>query len=264
MTDAQAGRNPTEHSPSGQSPNQHSPSGQRRTPARHRRPPERPRAARLGGIALIACGVLATALGLGGWALANHDARERLVSQGHARHGDPRGGAGYAAGAPGPVGRISGPAKRPRHARVAKPFWLLIPAIGVSSNLVKLGLTTQDTLQVPPTAAVAGWYTGSPRPGAVGSSIIAGHIDSKLGPGVFYHLSQLRRGQYIYIIRQNRSLAVFEVTSLHMYPKSSFPAKAIYGPVPDAELRLITCGGTFDYATGSYLSNVVVYATLIR
>jgi len=35
----------------------------------------------------------------------------------------------------------------------------------------------------------------------------------------------------------------------------------VYGPVPDPELRLITCDGTFDYATGHYLSNIVVYAT---
>lgn len=204
------------------------------------------------------CGLLATALGLGGWAL-HHGERERLVSQG--AH---RGSNGFAAGAPGPVGRISGPAKRPKHDRVTEPEWLAIPAIGVFTNLVRLGLSAQGTLQVPPTAAVAGWYTGSPRPGQVGSSIIAGHVDSRLGPGVFYRLSQMRRGEYVYVIRANHTVAVFEVTSLRAYAKSSFPTKAIYGPVPDAELRLITCGGTFDFATGSYLSNVVVYATLIK
>ena len=246
VTSAQAGH--TEHGIADQG----------RTRARHRRPPQRRPIGRSAGIALVACGLLLTALGVGGWALVNHQARQRLVSQGVSR-----GTNGYAAGAPDPTGRISGSSKRPRH-RVARPFWLLIPAIGVSSNLVRLGLTAQHTLQVPPTAAVAGWYKGSPRPGQVGSSIIAGHIDSRLGPGVFYRLSHLRRGEYVYIIRANRTLAVFEVTALRSYAKSSFPAKAIYGPVPDAELRLITCGGTFDFATGSYLSNVVVYATLIR
>lgn len=215
---------------------------------------------------LIACGLLATALGVGGWALASHVAGDHGVRDRGVRDrlGVSGGGNGYAAGAPGPVGRISGPSRRPKHGGVARPYWLLIPAIGVSTNLVRLGLTDQETLQVPPTAAVAGWYTGSPRPGAVGSSIIAGHIDSKLGPGVFYRLSTLRRGDYVYIIRANHTVAVFEVTSLRTYAKSSFPAKAIYGPVPDAELRLITCGGRFDFATGSYLNNVVVYATLIR
>ncbi len=237
----------------------HAQAGSGRRGARHRRPPERRGIARSAGIALAACGLLATALGLGGLALINHGARERLVS-----HSVSPGGNGYAAGASGPVGRISGPSRRPKQGGVARPYWLLIPAIGVSSNLVRLGLTAQDTLQVPPSAAVAGWYAGSPRPGQVGSSIIAGHIDSRVGPGVFYRLGQLRRGEYVYIIRANHTVAVFEVTSLRTYAKSSFPAKAVYGPVPDAELRLITCGGTFDVATSSYLSNVVVYATLIK
>ena len=58
------------------------------------------------------------------------------------------------------------------------------------------------------------------------------------------------------------TLAVFRVTGVHQYPKAHFPTAAVYGPVPDAELHLITCGGTFDYARGSYLSNVVVYARL--
>jgi sortase (surface protein transpeptidase) len=225
------------------------------TRARHRRSPERRPIARSAGIALVVCGLLATGLGLGGWAL-NQGVSERLVS-----HGAHRGVKGFAAEAPGPVGLISGPAKRP--SRIAKPEWLVIPAIGVFTNLVRLGLSGPGTLQVPPTAAVAGWYTGSPRPGQIGSSIIAGHVDSRLGPGVFYRLSQMRRGEYVYVIRANHTVAVFEVTSLRAYAKSRFPAKAVYGPVPDAELRLITCGGTFDFATGSYLSNIVVYATLI-
>lgn len=247
MTDAQAGHGSTR--------------------ARHRRPPERRPIARSAGIVLVVCGLLATGLGLGGWAL-NQGVSERLVSHGAQRGSDhgvqrgaQRGGKGFAAEAPGPVGLISGPAERP--SRIAKPEWLVIPAIGVFTNLVRLGLIAPGTLQVPPTAAVAGWYTGSPRPGQIGSSIIAGHVDSRLGPGVFYRLSQMRRGEYVYVIRANHTVAVFEVTSLRAYAKSSFPAKAVYGPVPDAELRLITCGGTFDFATGSYLSNIVVYATLI-
>jgi hypothetical protein len=46
------------------------------------------------------------------------------------------------------------------------------------------------------------------------------------------------------------------------YPKSAFPAEAVYGPTPAPVLRLITCGGRFDYVHRTYLSNVVVYAEL--
>lgn len=147
---------------------------------------------------------------------------------------------------------------------MARPTRLVIPAIGVRTRLIRLGLTSQRTLQVPVSTAVAGWFTGSPRPGAIGSSVIAGHIDSREGPGIFYRLRELRPGERVYVIRANRTVAVFRVTAVHKYAKSRFPTAKVYGPAPDAELRLITCGGAFDYATGSYLSNVVVYAVLVR
>jgi len=144
---------------------------------------------------------------------------------------------------------------------VARPAALTIPEIGVSTHLITLGLTAQGTVQVPPTASVAGWYTRSPRPGAIGPAIILGHIDSHQGPGVFYRLVVLRPGDPIYVRRSDGSTVEFRVTAVQSYLKDHFPTQAVYGPTPDAELRLITCGGAFDSATGHYLSNIVVYAT---
>jgi LPXTG-site transpeptidase (sortase) family protein len=143
---------------------------------------------------------------------------------------------------------------------VAAPVSLTIPLIGVQTNLITLGLQSDGQLQVPSTTSVAGWYTGSPRPGSVGSSIIVGHIDNTSGPGVFYRLNTLTKGDKIYVKRADGTLAEFSVTSVQSYLKDHFPTEDVYGPVPDAELRLITCGGAFDYATNHYLSDIVVYA----
>jgi len=144
---------------------------------------------------------------------------------------------------------------------VAPPESLTIPQIEVSTRLVTLGLTTQGAIQVPATTSVAGWYTRSPRPGAVGPAIILGHIDSYQGPGVFFRLSELRPGDWIYVHRSDASIVSFRVTEVQTYLKDQFPTQSVYGPTPDAELRLITCGGAFDSASGHYLSNIVVYAT---
>jgi len=146
---------------------------------------------------------------------------------------------------------------------VAAPVSLTIPLIGVQTNLMTLGLASNGTLDVPPLsmASVAGWYTGSPRPGAIGSAIIVGHIDTTKGPAVFYRLNTLTRGDKIYVKRSDGTLVEFQVTSVQQYSKDHFPTQAVYGAVPDPELRLITCDGTFDLATGHYLSNIVVYAT---
>ena len=148
--------------------------------------------------------------------------------------------------------------------QVARPASLIIPSIGVKTSLIRLGVTSSGALQVPVSTAVAGWYMFSPRPGAIGSSIIAGHIDSFRGPGIFYRLQEMKPGERIYIRRTNRTVAVFRVTGKHTFLKSHFPTQDVYGPTPTAQLRLITCGGTFDVATGHYLSNVIVFATLVR
>ena len=161
-----------------------------------------------------------------------------------------------------PSGRAIAPVSLSAVAQTPKPVWLTIPAIGVKARIIALGLNRNGTLQVPSITTVAGWYTNSPRPGAVGSAIIAGHVDSRSGPGVFFWLRTMHPGERIYVRRADGTLAVFTVTAVRMYAKAQFPTPMVYGPVPDAELRLITCGGTFDYARGTYLSNVVVYARL--
>ena len=208
--------------------------------ARRRRMPAGRRTAAL----LVAAGLVAAGAGAAGLALTRHPDVPQAAAL---------------VVLPAPTGPIEA-APAPGAAQVAEPVSLVIPSIGVTSALVHLGLTSSGALQVPPTTSVAGWYTGSPRPGSIGSAVIAGHIDSVTGPGVFFRLSQLRRGDRVYVKRADGTLAVFEVTAVQMYAKDAFPTAAVYGAVPDPELRLITCGGTFDYTTRSYLSNTVVYA----
>ena len=124
-------------------------------------------------------------------------------------------------------------------------------------------LTAAGTLQVPDRFDVAGWYDRGPAPGATGPAVIAGHIDSVRGPAVFYRLSLLRPGNRVYVRRADGSVATFAVTGVGLYPKDHFPTAEVYGSVPGPQLRLITCGGSFDWTRHSYLSNVVVYATAV-
>jgi hypothetical protein len=164
---------------------------------------------------------------------------------------------------PAPTGPIVAPPQSAA-AQVARPVSLTVPLIGVKTNLITLGLAAGGAMQVPSTSTVAGWFTGSPRPGAVGSSIIVGHVDSKSGPGIFFRLPELKNGDDVYVKRSDGTTAEFRVTEVQEYPKDHFPTETVFGPTPDAELRLITCGGTFDSVTGHYLSNIIVYASQTR
>jgi len=92
----------------------------------------------------------------------------------------------------------------------ASPDRLQIPALGVSTMVVGLGLNADGGLQVPGNFSQAGWYRASPTPGALGPAVVVGHVDSAAsGPAVFYRLADLRPGDGISIQRADGSTAVF-------------------------------------------------------
>jgi sortase (surface protein transpeptidase) len=127
-----------------------------------------------------------------------------------------------------------------------------------------LGLNGDGTVQVPPLGNhnLAGWYQGSAAPGQDGSSVILGHVDSYTGASVFYDIKDLVQGDQIDIVRADGTVAAFAVDGVQAVPKALFPASAVYGNVPYPALRLVTCGGPFDPASGHYADNIVVYAHL--
>jgi Sortase domain len=144
----------------------------------------------------------------------------------------------------------------------ARPVRLQIPAIAVSTPLVPLGRLPDGSIEVPHDWDTAGWYDRGPRPGQPGPAVILGHVDSKTGPAVFYRLRALRPRDIVRVSLADGRTLVFRVQRLERYPKNEFPTQAVYFPTLNRELRLITCGGDFDYARGSYRDNIVVYATL--
>lgn len=154
---------------------------------------------------------------------------------------------------------IRDPATLPR----SEPARVRIPAIGVDSELVGLGLQDDGRMQVPPGAFPAGWYIGAPTPGELGPAVLAGHVDYGGSAGVFARLSDLNPGDAIDVVRQDGSTAVFHVTSVEQHPKDAFPTAAVYGDIDHAGLRLITCGGPFDRRARSYEDNVVVFAEFV-
>jgi Sortase domain len=139
------------------------------------------------------------------------------------------------------------------------PERVRVPAIGLDSPLERLHLNAKGALMPPGRFDRAGWYADGTAPGDVGPAVIAGHVDSKAGPAVFHRLRELAGGDRIEVVRGGTVLR-FTVTRIAWYPKNSFPTEEVYGPTPDRQLRLITCGGVFDRSLRSYRDNLVVYA----
>jgi hypothetical protein len=153
------------------------------------------------------------------------------------------------------------PASGVRQLPPSTPVRVQIPALGVTSRVMELGLERDGSMEVPPGAYPVGWYDGSPTPGQLGPAILAGHVDWDGEPGAFYGLRELLPGDTVVIDRADGTAATFRVDRVEEHSKDDFPTEQVYGDIDHAGLRLITCGGAFNEDTGDYLDNVIVFAS---
>jgi hypothetical protein len=144
------------------------------------------------------------------------------------------------------------------------PIGVTLPSIGVQSRLVRLGLDARREMEVPDDFSLAGWYVHGPKPGAVGPAVIAGHVDGRRGPAVFYRLHELAPGDRVEIHRADGSSVLYAVDRVEQHPKNAFPTEAVYGNTQGPELRLITCGGEFDRRARSHRDNIIVFAHIVE
>lgn len=136
-----------------------------------------------------------------------------------------------------------------------------IPSLDLEVPLMRLGVTAKGEMELPPYAKpkVAGWYKESAVPGDKGASVIVGHVDTKDAPAVFFRLRLLKKGALVEVTRSDGKVAKYRVNSVEQVNKARFPASRVFD---QDGLRLVTCGGVFDYGKNAYDDNVIVYATL--
>lgn len=146
----------------------------------------------------------------------------------------------------------------------SNPTRLSIKTIAVNAPFTPLHLDAAGNLHAPPAGNtnLVGWYAEGPTPGERGPAIVAGHVDTKTGPAVFLLLRLLKPGATADITRADGTVATFTVDSVEMFSKGSFPDQRVYGTTPDPQLRIITCGGSYDRSKKDYTDNVVVFAHL--
>ena len=147
--------------------------------------------------------------------------------------------------------------------RVPRPR-LEIPKIDVKAHVIDLGLERDGSLEVPKDYSEVGVWEGGPQPGERGAAVLAGHVDSRTAPAVFYELRKLRRGDRVHWFGDNGVVATFVVTRSEQHPKAQFPTKRVYGKTRHRELRLVTCTGPADPSGRRALDNLIVFARKAR
>ena len=141
----------------------------------------------------------------------------------------------------------------------AAPVQILIPLLDVHRAVEKVGQDALGRMELPGNSWNAGWYTGSPVPGAPGDAVIEGHAGYPGKPMLFGRLVTLRPGDKIVVVLADHTRRLFIVVSMSSLPVGATPAHMAepYGP---PRLTLITCTGHFDKDRYSYASRLVVEA----
>jgi sortase (surface protein transpeptidase) len=196
---------------------------------------------------VIAAMLILSGVGVAAYAVrSSHDPSESLPATVHAS-APPESTAPRSAGAPEARG---------------VPARIVIPAIGVNAPVMTVGVVN-GSVGTPPLSDrnLAGWFSQSAVPGQAGPSLIDGHVNTTAGPSVFMNLKNLVPGNLISVTLADGYTARFRVTWTQAVAKAAFPWKAVLGKTAGPALRLVTCGGPFDYSTGHYKMNVIVFAT---
>jgi LPXTG-site transpeptidase (sortase) family protein len=170
---------------------------------------------------------------------------------------------------------VAGPSDAPKPSKTAEPpdpalprsapTRLLIPQIGVDAPFTDLAIGPSGALDAPPQDDVnlVGWFAAGVSPGEHGTSIIAGHVDTVTSPAVFAELSELKPGHRFHVRRKDGTTATFAVDTVESFHKDNFPNERVYADTPDAQVRLITCSGSYDRKAKDYTENLVVFAHLV-
>ncbi|AZB43068.1 class F sortase [Bacillus sp. FJAT-42376] len=152
------------------------------------------------------------------------------------------------------------PARKPEEGLT--PETLIIPALGIETKVEKAGLLNDGTMDVPKNDQHTAWYKQGARPGEQGNAVIAGHVDNKTGPAVFFNLKKLKTGDEVIILDEKGEKRTFLVEKAESYPYERAPIPAIFGGANEPRLNLITCTGTFDRSKKTHLERLVVYTKL--
>ncbi|MBF0706962.1 class F sortase [Alkalihalobacillus hwajinpoensis] len=143
------------------------------------------------------------------------------------------------------------------------PAQLSIPAINVDAKVEHVGQLPDGQMDVPKDERNVGWYQPGAKPGERGNAVLAGHVDNKTGPSVFFHLEDLEAGDLVTVTDEHGLAYDFEVHAVESYPRNNAPLEKVFGTNSKSGLNLITCTGTFDRDAGTHEERLVVYTTLL-
>ncbi|OXS63654.1 LPXTG-site transpeptidase (sortase) family protein [Bacillus sp. V-88] len=144
-----------------------------------------------------------------------------------------------------------------------KPTFLSIPKLGLEAPIKEFGLDKNGNMELPKNGKDVAWFEPGFQPGEKGNAVLAGHVDDKKKPAVFFELKTLEPGDEIHLQGETGETLTFVVREKIAYDKDDAPLRKIFGPSEKRMLNLITCTGYFDHDIHNYVERLVVYTELV-
>ena len=144
------------------------------------------------------------------------------------------------------------------------PKKIIIPKLGIDAYVQNVGVDQNKQVAVPNNLYIVGWFTGSVKPGALGLSVIDGHVTGRVNDGVFKNLERLSGGDEYSVQFGNGAVKKFKVTGKKSVPVNDAVSYIFsQDPMIDSQLNLVTCSGNYDANSHSYSERLVVYSEKI-
>lgn len=167
--------------------------------------------------------------------------------------------------APLKAGPVATKPKETTTAETLYPTNLLIPSLNINANVQYVGINAKGNMGTPNNFTDVSWYKPGTVPGEIGSAVMAGHVDNGLAlSGVFKHLSDIKPGDEVFVVRKDGSRIRFKVDRVVAYNYKDVPTASIFGAADEAHLNLVTCSGDWLGDQKTYEQRLVVYTTLVR
>ena len=144
------------------------------------------------------------------------------------------------------------------------PKVIEIPSLDVKATIEEVGRLDNGQMGVPQDPDQAGWFSPGTKPGGRGNAVIAGHVDSKTGPAVFYELDKMEIGDEVLVHGEDGEIVRFAVVKKIAYPRTDAPVDTIFGFTYGSGLNLITCTGSWNRKAKTHDDRLVVYTELIE
>ena len=145
---------------------------------------------------------------------------------------------------------------------LARAARLVIGRLHTNAPVVDVGVA-RGVMTIPRDPGVVGWWTGGAAPGdGSGHVVLVGHVNYAGKAGALAVLPQLRPGDTVGVGSPDHQVR-YRVIALRSYAKTSGLPASIFTRTGAEQLVLITCGGSFDPASGNYDDNIVAYASPI-